>query len=48
MPLERAFPEWLFREYLLGETIPFYDGWRADLLMLRYDDAVYLDAAAGR
>ncbi len=42
------FPEWLFREYLLGEAIPFYDGWRADLLMLRYDDAVYLDAAAGR
>ena len=40
------FPEWLFREYLLGEQVPFFDHWRADLLMLRFDDAVFLDAVA--
>lgn len=31
------FPGWLIDEYLLGKEIPFFDGWEADLLMLRYD-----------
>lgn len=37
------YPEWTIREYLLEEEVPFFDGWRDNLLMLRYDDAVFLD-----
>lgn len=40
------YPEWLMREYLLGESIPFFDSWRDGLLMLRYDEGLYLDASA--
>lgn len=31
------FPEWLIREYILGEDVPFFDAWEDALLMLRYD-----------
>lgn len=31
------YPGWLIDEYLLNRKIPFFDGWEADLLMLRYD-----------
>jgi len=34
------YPDWLIREYLLGEEIAFSDDWTADLLMLRYDAKV--------
>lgn len=34
------YPDWLIREYLLGQEIPFHDTWEADLLMLRYDAKV--------
>ena len=34
------FPDWLIREYFLGEEITFFDGWERDLLMLRYDAKV--------
>lgn len=34
------YPGWLIDEYLLGREIPFFDGWEADLLMLRYDAQV--------
>ena len=31
------FPEWLIREYILGEDVPFFEAWEDALLMLRYD-----------
>lgn len=34
------YPDWLIREYFLGQEIPFHDTWEADLLMLRYDAKV--------
>lgn len=39
------YPGWLIDEYLLNQEIAFYDGWEADLLMLRYDDQVLLHNA---
>lgn len=36
------YPEYLVREYFLGEEIEYFDGWKDHLLMLRYDDAVYV------
>jgi len=34
------FPAWLIREYLLGETISWFDDWEDRLVMLRYDAKV--------
>lgn len=37
---ERAgarYPEWLLREYLLGQTLEYRDDWEDRLMMLRYD-----------
>lgn len=34
------FPDWIIREFLLGETPNFYDGWDSGLVMLRYDAKV--------
>ena len=31
------YPAWIVREYLLGESIDWYDDWERDLIMLRYD-----------
>lgn len=43
-PLAQAsganFPDWLIREYFLGETVDFFDKWEENLLMLRYDAKV--------
>lgn len=43
-PLAQAaganFPDWLIREYFLGETIDFFETWEESLLMLRYDTKV--------
>ena len=36
------YPEYLIREYFLGEKIGYFDGWKDHQLMLRYDDAVYV------
>lgn len=36
------YPELLIREYFLGETVEYRDDWEDHLLMLRYDDAVYV------
>ena len=36
------FPAYLVREYLLGENVGYSDDWTDNLLMLRYDDAVFV------
>ena len=36
------YAEYLIREYFLGEDIQYKDDWKDHLLMLRYDDAVYV------
>ncbi|MDO8772751.1 MAG: ATP-grasp domain-containing protein [Burkholderiaceae bacterium] len=40
------YPGWLIDEYLLDKKIPFFDGWEANLLMLRYDAKVLVHGAA--
>ncbi|MGV3483059.1 MAG: ATP-grasp domain-containing protein [Planctomycetaceae bacterium] len=40
------FPSWLIREYLLGESLSFFDEWESDLLMLRYDAKVLVHAGS--
>ena len=34
--------EYLIKEYFLGEKIEYFDGWKDHQLMLRYDDAIYV------
>jgi carbamoyl-phosphate synthase large subunit len=36
------YPEQLIREYFLGEKVEYRDDWKDHLLMLRYDDAVFV------
>ena len=36
------YPEYLIKEYFLGENIEYFDKWKNHQLMLRYDDAVYV------
>lgn len=36
------YPELLIREYFLGKTVEYFDNWKDHLLMLRYDDAVFV------
>ena len=36
------FPEYMIREYFLNEQLDYFDGWKDHLLMLRYDDAVFV------
>ena len=36
------FPELLIREYFLGEEFDYFDNWKDGMLMLRYDDAIYV------
>ena len=36
------FPEWLIREYFMGEQVAYYDDWKDNMLMLRFDDAIYV------
>ncbi|MBX2997201.1 MAG: ATP-grasp domain-containing protein [Caldilineaceae bacterium] len=40
------YPKWLIQEYLLDEEIPFFDKWKSNLLMLRYDAKVVVEDAA--
>ena len=37
------YAENLIREYFLGENLQYMDNWKDHLLMLRYDDAVYVE-----
>lgn len=36
------YAEYLIREYFLGEEVAYKEDWKDHLLMLRYDDAVYV------
>lgn len=36
------YPEYLIREFFMDEEIAYKDDWKDHLLMLRYDDAVYV------
>lgn len=36
------FPELLIREYFLDEKVDYFDNWKDGMLMLRYDDAIYV------
>ena len=40
------YPGWLIDEYLMNKDVPFFDGWEADLMMLRYDAKVLVHGAA--
>lgn len=39
------YPGWLIDEYLFGLELHFFDAWKTDLLMLRYDAQVLVDNA---
>jgi carbamoyl-phosphate synthase large subunit len=41
------YAEWAIKEYLLGESIPWFDDWERNLTMLRYDDHVIVRSAVG-
>jgi carbamoyl-phosphate synthase large subunit len=34
------FPKWLINEYFLNQEVTFFDNWKKDLLMLRYDSKI--------
>ncbi|MCS3531774.1 ATP-grasp domain-containing protein [Chryseobacterium sp. JUb7] len=34
------YPGWILKEYILNDTISYFDGWENNLLMLRYDDEI--------
>lgn len=36
------FPECLIREYFMGEEVEYWDDWKDGMLMLRFDDAIYV------
>ena len=36
------FPELLIREYFLGEEVAYFEDWKDNMLMLRFDDAIYV------
>lgn len=36
------FPELLIREYFLGEEVTYFEDWKDNMLMLRFDDAIYV------
>lgn len=38
-----VYPEWLIREYLLHQPIDFFEDWKNNLLMLRYDSACWIE-----
>jgi len=39
-----TFVDWLVSEHFTGQTGSYFDGWEADLVMLRYDAEVFLRA----
>ena len=36
------FPELLIREYFIGQSVNYHEDWRDGMLMLRYDDAIFV------
>jgi carbamoyl-phosphate synthase large subunit len=40
------YPEWLLREYILGDRVEDFDGWKDRTAMVRYDDDVIFEAEA--
>lgn len=36
------FPELLIREYFFGEELVYFEDWKDNMLMLRFDDAIYV------
>jgi carbamoyl-phosphate synthase large subunit len=36
------YPGWIIREYFLNEPPPRFDQWEENLLMLRYDEEVFV------
>ena len=36
------YPELLIREYFLGDQVEYFDNWKDGMLMLRYDDAIFV------
>jgi carbamoyl-phosphate synthase large subunit len=37
------FPKWIIQEYLLNEELEYFDDWKKNLLMLRYDDEILVE-----
>ncbi|NNC49534.1 MAG: ATP-grasp domain-containing protein [Flaviramulus sp.] len=37
------YPKWIIQEYLLNENIAYFDDWKTDLLMLRYDEEILVE-----
>ncbi len=36
------YPRWIIEEYRSDKTINYFEGWEQDLLMLRYDDGIFI------
>lgn len=36
------YPKWIIQEYILNQTIDYFDDWEDNLLMLRYDDEILI------
>ncbi|WP_418603822.1 ATP-grasp domain-containing protein [Hwangdonia sp.] len=36
------YPKWIIQEYILGQSIAYFDDWENNLLMLRYDDEILI------
>lgn len=36
------YPELMIREYFLGEQVEYFDNWKDGMLMLRFDDAIFV------
>lgn len=37
------YPKWIIKEYMLNETVEYFDDWEENLLMLRYDDEIIIN-----
>lgn len=37
------YPKWIIQEYLLDEKISYFESWKDNLLMLRYDDEIIVN-----
>ena len=37
------FPLYILKEYLMDESIDFFDGWKIDKYMVRYDQEIIFD-----
>jgi carbamoyl-phosphate synthase large subunit len=41
------YPEMIIKEYMFNETLPFFDSWTENMLMLRYDDEIIVNDFKG-